>query len=86
MTKKKRPIAAPKTTTEDKPTTLKDLLSPQILSKLKEQADEMKAEEARAQEEKRKQAEDARKAEQKRLEGDFGHLLENSSLDWKKYK
>ncbi len=46
----------------------------------------MKAAEARQKEEERKQAEEAKKAEQKRLEGNFEYLLENSSMDWKKFK
>ncbi|WP_409346323.1 YqkE family protein [Paenibacillus sp. MBLB4367] len=71
---------------EDKPATLKDMLRPDVLEKLKAQADALKAEEHNRAEEKRKQAEDARKAEQKRLENDFGHLLESSGMDWRKYK
>lgn len=70
----------------DKPATLKDLLNADIVSKLKAQADEMKADELKRKEEKRKQEEEARKAEQKRLENNFEHLLNNSSMDWKKYK
>jgi hypothetical protein len=86
MAKKRRPIAAATPASEDKPATLKDLLNPDILNKLKAQADEMKAEEARQKEEIVKQAAESRKAEQKRLDNDFGHLLENSSLDWRKHK
>jgi predicted lipid-binding transport protein (Tim44 family) len=86
MTKKRRPIAASKPASEEKPATLKDLLSPEMLEKLKAQSDEMKAEEAKQKEEAAKQAAEARKAEQKRLDNDFGHLLENSSLDWHKHK
>jgi regulator of protease activity HflC (stomatin/prohibitin superfamily) len=70
----------------DKPVTLRDLLRPETVSKLKEEADAMRAEEARRKEEQRAQAEAARKAEQKRLENDFEHLLNNSSLDWRKFK
>lgn len=86
MAKKKRPTAAPKPISPDKPATLKDMLNPEVLEKLKKQADELKAEEEKGKEEKRKQVEEARKAEQKRLDNDFEHLLKNSSLNWKNYK
>jgi hypothetical protein len=66
--------------------TLNDLLAPDVLGKLKAQADEWKAEEARQKEEVRKKAEEARKKEQKRLDNDFEHLLENSKMDWRKFK
>lgn len=85
---KKRPHGAPAQApaASDKPATLKDLLNPETVNKLKAQADEMKAEEAKRKEDERKRAEEARKAEQKRLDNDFGHLLEQSGLDWRKYK
>jgi predicted lipid-binding transport protein (Tim44 family) len=71
---------------EDQPATLKDLLAPEMLQKLKAQADELKADEARKREEAARLAEEARQAEQKRRENDFGYLLNNSKLDWKTYK
>lgn len=71
---------------DDKPATLKDLLNPEIVGKLKEQASEMKREEEQRKEEIRKQAETARKQEQKRLESNFEYLLNNSTQDWKKFK
>ncbi|MNP57890.1 hypothetical protein D3C76_1527580 [compost metagenome] len=86
MAKKKRPTPAPKPDSEYKPTTLKDLLSGDIIEQLKSQADEMKAEEKKKQEEQELQKVEARKAEQKKLDNNFEHLLENSSLDWRKYK
>lgn len=90
MAKKKtiyRPAASKSASASaDNAPTLKDLLSPEIVGKLKAQADEMKQEEANRKEAQRKQAEEARQAEKKRLESDFSHLLENSSLDWKKFK
>ncbi|KIL41689.1 hypothetical protein SD70_05565 [Gordoniibacillus kamchatkensis] len=70
----------------DKPATLRDLLSPETVKQLKEQADAMRAEEAKRKEEQRAQAEAARKAEQKRLDNDFEHLLKSSGLDWRKFK
>lgn len=85
MAKKRRP-AAPAQPAQDKPATLKDLLSPEVLDKLKAQANEAKAEQEKRQEEERTRAIEARKAEQKRLENDFEYLLNNSSLDWKKHK
>ncbi|WP_028558734.1 YqkE family protein [Paenibacillus pinihumi] len=84
--KKKAAPASSSASAEAKPATLKDLLNPEVLDKLKAQANEMKAAEARQKEEERKQAEEAKKAEQKRLEGNFEYLLENSSMDWKKFK
>lgn len=66
--------------------TLKDLLSADTLQKLKERAESIKAEERELAEAKRAAEEAARKAEEKRLAGDFGHLLDNSSLDWKSFK
>jgi membrane protein involved in colicin uptake len=86
MAKKKNRPVGPKTEASDKPSTLKDLLSADTVAKLKAQADQLKADEAARKEELRRQAEEARKAEQKRLDNDFKHLLENSSLDWRKYK
>ncbi|GAB2698997.1 DUF3886 domain-containing protein [Paenibacillus thermoaerophilus] len=84
---KKKPTPRPAADlAADRPATLKDLLSPDIVSKLREQADELKQEEAKRQEAARKQAEEARKDEQKRLEQDFAYLLENSDPDWRKYK
>jgi flagellar motility protein MotE (MotC chaperone) len=70
----------------EKPATLRDLLDADILQKLQAQADQLKAEEARREEEKLRQLEEARKAEQKRLENNFEHLLKNSKLDWRQYK
>ncbi|CAM3918708.1 YqkE family protein [Cohnella lubricantis] len=66
--------------------TLKELLSADVLGKLKAQAEELKADEARRKEQKRQEEEEARKAEQKRLENNFEYLLNNSSMDWKKHK
>lgn len=86
MAKKKRPIPAAQPASSDKPATLKDLLNPDIVSKLKAQADEMKAEAVKREEEAKKRAAEARKAEEKRLENDFNHLLNNSGLDWRQYK
>jgi hypothetical protein len=82
---KKKATSAPRIA-EEKPATLKDLLDPAVLLKLKAQAAEMKAEEEDRKEAERKRKEEARQTEQKRLENDFAHLLENSSLDWKSYK
>lgn len=84
--KKRKPTAAPKSDNEDQATTLKDLLRPEVLNKLKEQAASMKAEEVKRKEDIRKAAEDARMAELKRLENDFEHLLKSSNKDWSKFK
>ncbi|WP_438445872.1 YqkE family protein [Gorillibacterium sp. sgz5001074] len=90
MSKKKmnqgRRPAASQAESADKPATLKDLLNADIVSKLKSQAEEMRAEEARQKADQRKREEEARKAEQKRLESSFEYLLNNSSMDWRKHK
>ncbi|WP_340021848.1 YqkE family protein [Paenibacillus sp. FSL K6-1096] len=86
MAKKKKNPPAPRPAATDAPTTLKDMLSGEVLEKLKAQSDALKAEERDKKEAALKAAEDKRKAEQKRLENDFGHLLENSSQDWSKFK
>ncbi|MFD1775685.1 YqkE family protein [Paenibacillus rhizophilus] len=86
MAKKKKMPNAPRAGKEEAQATLKDLLSSEVLNKLKAQADELKNEEASRKEAERKAAEEARKTEQKRLDNDFAHLLENSSQDWRKYK
>lgn len=86
MAKKKQNTGAPRHAAADAPATLKDLLSSDVLSKLKAQSDALKAEEQDKKEAARKAAEDQRKAEQKRLENDFAHLLENSNQDWHKFK
>ncbi|WP_410513917.1 YqkE family protein [Paenibacillus sp. BR2-3] len=86
MAKKKKMPSAPRTPAADAPATLKDMLSREVLDKLKAQMDEVKAEENNRKETARKAVEDQRKAEQKRLENDFAHLLENSNQDWNKYK
>lgn len=71
---------------QEQGTTLKDLLSADVLQKLKQQFDEMKAADEQRKQEARAQAEEARKKEQKRLESDMGYLLENSKQDWRKFK
>ncbi|WP_018753899.1 YqkE family protein [Paenibacillus sanguinis] len=70
----------------DKPATLKDLLGEDTLAKLKAQATELKKEEEQRQQEERVRKEEARRAEQKRLDNNFEHLLNNSEMDWHKYK
>lgn len=90
MAKKKtgRPHGTrPKQAEPDAPqSTLKDLLSSDTLQKLKERADAMKEDERKRAEEKRAAEQEAKKAEEKRLANDFGHLLDNSRLDWKTFK
>lgn len=86
MAKKKKMPSPSRPPTAEGPATLKDMLSSEVLDKLKAQTDEWKAEENNRKELARKAVEDQRNAEKKRLENDFGHLLENSSQDWHKYK
>lgn len=71
---------------QDKPATLRDMLNPEVLDKLKQQAASLKQEEAERQEASRKQVEEERRAERKRLENDFEYLLNNTKQDWKKFK
>ncbi len=78
MTKNRKSASSPRVNSQDKPATLKDLLSPDILSKLKLQATELKAEEEKIAAEKSKQIEEQKKAEQKRLDNDFEYLLNKS--------
>jgi hypothetical protein len=86
MAKKKQAPRHPEPAEAAKPATLKDLLPAEMVQRLKTQADGMKAEQERAREEERRRAEEARKAEQKRNESSMEYLLENSSMDWKKFK
>ncbi|WP_379132623.1 YqkE family protein [Paenibacillus sp. sgz500958] len=86
MAKKKKTPAPPRTPAADSPATLKDMLSSEVLGKLKAQTDAWKAEENERKEAVRKAAEEQRQAEQKRLDNDFGHLLKNSSQDWRNFK
>lgn len=86
MAKKRKQEAAVKPQAADKPATLKDLLSSEVLQKLNQQSEELKAEQRMQKEAELKKAEEARKAEQKRRENDFSYLLEHSDMDWKKYK
>ncbi|WP_424766002.1 YqkE family protein [Paenibacillus sp. sgz302251] len=65
---------------------LKDLLSADMIGKLKAQADDLKQAETTRKEEHRRQEEEKRKQELKRLENDFEYLLENSNQSWSKYK
>ncbi|RAP78355.1 YqkE family protein [Paenibacillus montanisoli] len=71
---------------EEKPATLKDLLRPDVLDKLKGAAQELKDAEEKRKAELRKQEEEARAAEKKRLENDFEYLLNNSKMDWRANK
>lgn len=88
MNKRKKraaPTAQPQAAGE-RPATLKDLLGADTVAKLKAQAEELKAEEARQAALRRQREEEARQAERKRKENDFAYLLENSSADWRKFK
>jgi hypothetical protein len=69
-----------------KPTTLKDLLSPEQLAKLTEQSHELKEQERVQQETKRKAEIERREREQKELDNNFEYLLNKSKMDWKNFK
>lgn len=83
-TKKRQRQAQPAAT--EKPATLRDLLDEGTLGKLKAHAQALKEEGRKTAEEKKKREEEARRAELKRLENDFEFLLNNSKMDWQKYK
>jgi hypothetical protein len=85
MAKKNKAAARP-AASQDKPATLKDMLSADVLDKLKAQATELREQEHERQEQQRREVEDERRAEQKRRDNDFAYLLDNSKQDWKKYK
>lgn len=84
MAKKK--VKTTRQVQQDQPTTLMDMLNPEILNKLKAQAEDLRIREEKSKEENRKKAAEERKAEQKRLENHFEHLLNNSNLDWRSFK
>ncbi|MEO3944955.1 DUF3886 domain-containing protein [Gorillibacterium sp. CAU 1737] len=90
MAKKKKTAPAPRPAQADKPTTLADLIRPEIREKLqadaKEQAETLRKTEETKRLEERRKAEEARKAEEDRRNNDFAYLLENSKMDWKTYK
>lgn len=86
MAKKKRTSPLPRTESTDKPATLKDMLDPQVLAKLKATTESLKATEAERLEKERQEREAVRKAEQKRRDNDFEYLLEHTEMDWTKYK
>ncbi|SFB43920.1 Protein of unknown function [Cohnella sp. OV330] len=90
MAKKKAGAPRRPATRQEEPSasgsTLKELLSAETLQKLKAHADSIKEEDRKKAEEKRAAEEEAKRAEEKRLAGDFGHLLDNSRLDWKSFK
>jgi hypothetical protein len=65
---------------------LKDRLDKATLEQLKAQAAQLKEEAAKREAEQRRIEELARLEEQKRRENDFEYLLNNSNLDWRKYK
>ncbi|WP_439647761.1 YqkE family protein [Collibacillus ludicampi] len=79
-------VHSPSSHDTEKKHTLADALSASVLQKLKQTKEELEAEEARKKEELRKQEEERQRLEKKRLENDFQYLLENSNLDWRKFK
>lgn len=81
---KKPPVARP--SAQDKPATLKDMLSSDVLAQLKAAAQATQAEQDKKVEEERARAAEARKAEQARLDNDFEYLLNHSNMDWHKHK
>lgn len=82
----KKRAASVKPIPQEQPATLKDMLNPDVIGKLKAQAEQLREINEKQKEEKRKQVEEARRAEQKRLDNNFEHLLNNSDLDWRNFK
>ncbi|QED48515.1 YqkE family protein [Cytobacillus dafuensis] len=80
--KKKKQLSQPKK--EDKPITLGDMLNQELMKKLKDTKQELKAEE-----DKKREEEEQRKKEERRLREknkSFEELLGESNLNWKEYK
>ncbi|MBD2869892.1 YqkE family protein [Paenibacillus arenilitoris] len=71
---------------KDQAVRLNELLSADVVKKLKAQAEELSKREAERKEAIRKEEEEKKKQERKRLENDFSYLLENSDTNWSKYK
>ena len=81
MKKKKQQSAVKK---DDQPITLGDMLNNELMTKLKNTKQELKAEE-----DKKKEEEEQRKREERRLREknkSFEELLSESNLSWKDYK
>ncbi|KAB2338397.1 YqkE family protein [Cytobacillus depressus] len=81
MKKKKQPSQPKK---DDKPITLGDMLNKELMTKLKNTKQELKAAE-----DKQKEEEEARKREERRLREknkSFEELFGESNLNWKDYK
>ncbi|ULT55554.1 YqkE family protein [Neobacillus drentensis] len=84
MKKQKRQTNQSKPKKEDTAVTLKDLINPDLMKQLKEQQDQLKAEENR-----KKEAEEQRKREERRLKEknkSFAELLNESGMNWKEFK
>ncbi|MEH7124389.1 YqkE family protein [Bacillus sp. JJ1773] len=80
--KKKKRHSQPKK--DDKPITLGDMLNQELMEKLKDTKQELKAAE-----DKQKEEEEQRKREERRLREknkSFEELLGESNLNWKEYK
>ncbi|MFB6465919.1 YqkE family protein [Cytobacillus sp. Hz8] len=80
----KKHQAKPKQKSDDKPLTLGDLLNKELVDQLKEKKTALKIEEdhKREMEEQRKREERRQREKSK----SFEELLNESELDWKKYK
>ncbi|MFF2093819.1 YqkE family protein [Paenibacillus sp. NPDC058174] len=87
LSKKRKTAPQPNSSSrEDKAPTLKDMLSADILQKLKQQAEDLKASEEKQKQDALAKAEEARKQEQKRNENDMNYLLDHYKVDNSKYK
>lgn len=84
--KKNKPAPARNAPVADKAPTLRDLLDPALVDKLKLQANQLKEQEAAAKEAERVRAQAEKAAAQKKLESSFEYLLDNSDPNWQKYK
>lgn len=84
MKKSKKPTQPLKQTSQEKPSTLKDMLDPDTLAKLHATGKDLKQQEAKKkEEEKQKKIEEQKRREKNKS---FAELLEESKLDWKQYK
>ena len=86
VTKQKEYTSASSDSNSTSGSSLKDLLSGDVLNKLKAQSDALiQADQDRKDKEAEAKAEQQR-LEKKRLENDFDYLLNNSDTNWSKYK
>ncbi|WP_071461243.1 YqkE family protein [Bacillus massilinigeriensis] len=88
MKKKKQNRSRPEPRKEEKPLTLEDLVKEDIMAELKEKQKQLRIEdEERKKREKEEEAAKKKEAQRQREKNmSFEDLLQESDMDWKKYK